>query len=141
MNNENHMKAAPVHQLVGCRPSGVTRYMWKKYQDDFAHGTQFWTSVDGSEGELVILPSAFTLEVLSRHFDQYNLVGKTVRAGFVCRERVGREFFDDYFGPSQGVVWRFSEQPTPFPVHIVDPFEASNSTDQPSNAAPTKDGK
>ena len=105
------------------RPRGVTKYMWKKYLEDFIGGTQFWTSVDGDSGELVIIPSAFTIQVLQRNFDQFNLAGKTVRSGFVCRERVGRDFFDDAFGPSSGCVWRFSEEPTPFPVHIVDPYE------------------
>lgn len=125
----NQSSPAPQHRVVGCRPPGVTKYMWKKYLDDFRHPCQFWTSEDGDACEIVILPSDDSLEIICREFDEAGrlmLNEKTVRCGFVRREYVGAEFFDGGY-QKRGCVWRISDKPTPFPVHIVDPHEASNT--------------
>src|SRR6185369_10097305 len=109
------------------RPPGVTAYMWKKYLEDFAEPCQFWSSEDGDPGEIVVLPSDQSLALIrERHGWQYKKMGSlanaTVRAGFVHQVRVGREFYDGG-NQTQGMVWQLSKEPTPFPVHIVDPYE------------------
>ena len=152
--------AAPVYGLVGCRssileersrvrPLGVTKYMWNKYQSDFATGQQFWSSEDGDAGELVILPGDDSVDLLAREFPHLPVAGKPVKIGFVHRVSVGSEFFDAPYGRRRGVVWQMSSEPTPFVVHVVDPYtEASNSAvsgspprqqpQTPHDAAPTR---
>lgn len=112
--------------MNSAHPTGVTAHMWKKYLADFVRPMQFWSSEDGDPGEIVVLPSEQSLALIREHYGwQYakrgSLANAVVQPGFVHRVRVGREFFDGG-NQSQGIVWQLSKSPTPFPVHIVDPF-------------------
>ena len=104
------------------RPDGVSRYMWKQYLSDFSHGCQFWTSEDGTECELVCLPTDESYQRLLHEFSRLNIADKPVKKAFVERGHAGPEFFDGASGQTHGAIWRLTDDVTPFPVYVVDPY-------------------
>jgi hypothetical protein len=104
----------------------ASQYMVRLYWQTFQRGCQFWTSIDGSPCEIAIArqPNFFNLLVdkFGAQFPMLNVL--KIEPKWVEREWGDREYFDDPcpYASRRGKVWRICDEPTPFPVYVVDPY-------------------
>lgn len=104
----------------------MTPYMRKKFASVFSRGCLFWSSEDGSEGELVIARRPDFREVIAHEYHyllrkiSVPLHDMPTREAWVYQEWVGREFYE--CTRRTGKVWRICDEPTEFPVMVIDPW-------------------
>jgi hypothetical protein len=100
------------------RPS---KYMLKKFNEDFSEPQKFWTSEDGN---LVCFVTRRSPNAISEIKDFFNDLGINWSKckfydAFVYKEHVGNEFYDGG-SQSHGFVWRITEEDTGMPVTVCD---------------------
>lgn len=108
-------------EVLEC-PDGVSKKMWRSYQDTFRNGIDLWTSEDGMKMGYAICPKDGAAEALKFHWSINDFDASKLRPGFMYFGYPDFEFFDD---PSSGrrrrkMIWMESSEPTQFPVLFYD---------------------
>ena len=92
-----------------------------KFDKNFSHGCEMWTSEDGTLLSIAIKPRPDWQEVLKLNhpqiFSQEVFDEKQAKPTFVKYVMMGKEFFDGRGSSgTRGKVWLISKEPTDFPV-------------------------